>query len=68
MARITCTITEVEIENDNGRLVDGVEATCSQCRNTGQAYGTHDGSRTRALMVMKESCPRKGAKNFYVEG
>jgi hypothetical protein len=66
MPRVTCTVDETEIENENGRLQPGVEVKCTACNNTGQAFGTHDGSVTRALMNMKENCPRKGVRNFYI--
>lgn len=69
MARVIVHVEEVEIENDDGNLVPGVEATCSECKNQGTAFGTHQGSVTRAIMEVKNTCPRRGRKpNFYVEG
>lgn len=66
MAEIECMIEEVEIENEDGRMVPGVMATCSECDHSVESFGTHDGSIKRCLAVMREECP-KGENNFYVE-
>jgi hypothetical protein len=66
MPQVVCAVEETELENDEGRLVPSVIATCTKCQNTGQAFGTHEGSVKRALMQIKETCPRVGVRNFYV--
>lgn len=52
-----------EINDDiDGR---GITAQCSRCGTETEAYGTGDASVRRALVAMKEECPR-GERNFYV--
>ena len=64
--RVACTIEEIELENDSGRLVESVEATCGRCGHTTESFGTGDGSRARCLVLLREECP-KGERNHYVE-
>jgi hypothetical protein len=64
--RVLCTIEETELENDEGRTVDGVEATCSRCEHTTESYGTDTPSRRRCLVLLREECPM-GEHNFYVD-
>jgi len=66
MAEVTCTIEEVVLENEYGKEVAGVRATCSRCDHTTESYGTGEGSRTRCLVLLREECP-EGERNFYVE-
>jgi hypothetical protein len=65
--KVTCTIEEIELENDEGRDIDGVVATCSRCGHETESYGTGDNSRLRCLALMREECPN-GENNFYIEG
>lgn len=65
MATIRCGIEETELENDSGRVIDGVEATCSRCGHTTESFGTGEGSIRRCLVLMREECPR-GETNYYV--
>jgi len=66
MAQVTCTISEEEVENDDGLWLDGVVATCTKCQNTTSSAGTSSSSIARCLAIMREECPRREA-NFYVE-
>lgn len=66
MARVVCSIEETTLENDNGREVEGVVATCSKCDHCTESFGTSDASRRRCLVLMREECP-EGEENFYVE-
>lgn len=63
--KVECEVDYVTLETDSGRMVDGVELTCSRCGHTTQAYGTGESSIKRALACMREQCP-EWEKNFYV--
>jgi len=62
--KVRCWIDEVELENDEGRPVDGVEATCSRCQHSTQSFGTGSASVRRCLVLLREECP-EGESNFY---
>ena len=64
--RVHCSVEQTELENDEGRPIDGVEATCSRCQHTTQSFGTGDASRKRCLVLLREECP-EGEDNFYVD-
>ncbi len=64
--RVLCSIDETEIENEEGRRVDGVEATCGRCQHTTQSFGTGAASRKRCLVLLREGCP-EGEENFYTD-
>lgn len=63
--RVRCEIEEVELENDNGRLIDGVSATCTRCDHTTESFGTSEASVKRCLVLMREECGNQ-ENNFYV--
>lgn len=65
MARVLCKIDEVELENDNGHMIDGVEATCSKCGHSTESFGTSETSVKRCLVLLREECP-EGEENYYV--
>lgn len=64
MARVYCDIVEEEIENDEGRPVYGVIASCRKCGNETEAFGTEEGSIRWCLLQMRNECPRN-ENNFY---
>jgi len=64
--KITCTIGEIEIEDDNGRQVSATSAECSRCHHETTSFGTASASIRRCLVLMREECPN-GERNFYVE-
>jgi hypothetical protein len=64
--KVECTIEDAEVENESGRTIPGVTATCPRCDHQTQAYGTSDRSVKRCLMAMREECPN-GEENFYVD-
>lgn len=66
MARVECTVEEVDLTNDHGRTVRGVRVTCGECGHQVESFGTTDRSKTRCFMLLKEECP-EAQKNFYVE-
>lgn len=66
MAKISCSIEETYLENENGYEVEGVIATCSKCGHTTESFGTSESSIRRCFAIMNEECP-EGENNFYVE-
>ena len=64
--KIEVDIEESETDNDNGKSVPCVIATCSRCGHEVMSFGTGDASRRRCLAVMREECPNDEC-NFYVE-
>jgi hypothetical protein len=63
--RVICDIGETTLENDEGREVEGVSATCRRCENVTESFGTDWPSITRCLALMRNECPM-GECNFYV--
>lgn len=63
--KVECEVDYVDLENDNGRIVEGVEVTCSRCGHSTESYGTGESSIKRCLVMLNEECPR-GENNFYV--
>ena len=65
MPRVECIIEhDVELENEDGRPVTGVRATCTCCDTVTEAFGTSGASVRRALAAMREECP-EGENSFY---
>ncbi len=64
--KIGCDVEEIEIENDKGRMVDGVMATCEKCDHVVESYGREQASINRCLVLMNRECP-EGENNYYVE-
>ena len=54
-----------ELENDKGKLVDGVMVTCGRCDHCVESYGTSPKSIRRCLYLLQEECPY-GEENDYV--
>ena len=66
MARVEVEFTEVTIENEDGRMQDGMCAECERCNHKVEVYGRSDKSKRRALATLREECPQN-EENFYVE-
>jgi len=64
--RVECEVEYLEIENESGRLVDGVKVICARCGREEESFGTGDGSIRRCMALLREFCP-KNEENFYVE-
>jgi hypothetical protein len=62
--RIKVEIETVHIENDNGREIEGIRATCTRCEHSTESFGTGPGSVRRCLALMREECPN-AERNFY---
>ncbi len=66
MFRVEAKIEEVELENEDGREVEGVRATRQACDHETESFGTGPNSRRRCLALLREECPRN-EENFYVD-
>jgi hypothetical protein len=64
MARVRCAVDDTHLPGDYD-LVPGVCVTCGRCGHTAESYGTDTPSVRRALVMLREECPR-GENNFYV--
>ena len=62
---VPCTIEYTDLENDEGRTVEGVTAICSRCGHRTESFGTSVHSVRRCLVLLREECPR-GQRNYYV--
>lgn len=64
MARIEVEIDEVMLENEDGKEVEGILATCTECDHEVEVFGTSDASVKKACVMLREECPM-GQENFY---
>ena len=64
--KIECDVSYVDLENDDGYVIEGVSATCLRCDYSTESYGSTDASVRRCLVLMREECPN-GENNYYVE-
>jgi hypothetical protein len=64
--KVLSAIDTIELENDTGRLIESVSATCSRCGHATESFGTSDSSIRRCLVLLREECP-EGEDNFYVD-
>ncbi len=63
--KVECEVEEIECETDDGYgVIESVQASCGRCSNTAICYGTTERSVTRALLMLRETCP-EGESNFY---
>ncbi len=66
--RIECIIEhDVQIENDEGRMVKGVRATCDCCGAITESFGTSSASVRRCLALMREECEQGEGAFFYAD-
>lgn len=63
--KVEAEIEEVELEGEDGRMQEGVCATCSRCFHATESFGTSEASVKRCLVLLREECPN-GERNFYV--
>lgn len=66
MAKVTCSVDDITIENDSGIDVPSTKATCNRCGHTAESFGTSGGSIRRCFVLLNEECPN-GENNFYEE-
>lgn len=62
--RVQCVVSDVSMENDRGREVEGIVAVCTRCDHRTESYGSGPASVRRCLALMRVECPR-GEINFY---
>jgi len=65
MSEKKCEITYTTTENDDGREVDSVIATCIVCGAETSAFGQSDGSIKSCLARMRDECECDGAMESY---
>ena len=65
MSEVPASAEPVELENDEGFVIDGLQITCDLCGHCVEVYGTSGASARRGGVMLREECPRK-ANNFYV--
>lgn len=63
--KVECEVDYVELENDDGRDVEGVRVTCGRCGHETESFGTSSASVRRCLVLLREECPESG-NHFYV--
>lgn len=59
-----CTVDYCEVQDDNGRAIDGVEVRCQRCGHCAKGYGQSEGSVRYALRELHTTCPNK-ENNYY---
>jgi hypothetical protein len=72
MAKIELEYEEVTLRHEEtGLPTKGVRATCPECGESEDSYGTGSKSRMRCLMRLKENCgetdPHSGKGHYYVD-
>lgn len=60
--RVLCEVEYTDLENDSGRMVEGVVVTCTQCGEATESFGTGAASIRRCCMLLKEACDQR---NYY---
>ena len=64
--RVECEVEYLDLENDTGRVVDGVKVVCGRCGHKEESFGTSDSSIRRCMALLREKCP-KNEENYYIE-
>lgn len=67
MARVECTVEEVDVTNDSGREIPGICVACGRCDHKVEVFGRSESSEKRGLVMLREQCPEE-EQNFYVLG
>lgn len=62
--KVQCRLEDIELENDDGRSIPGVQTTCSRCHHATQSFGDSSASIRRCLAMLREECPH-GESNYY---
>lgn len=64
MAKVSVDVHESDVENEDGRTVEGLILICDKCGHQVEAYGTSAASARRGAFKLREECPQ-GENNFY---
>jgi hypothetical protein len=62
---VECDVEYKPVENDHGRMIDGVVVTCQKCGHSAESCGTSARAVRRALSLLRESCPEEEG-NYYI--
>lgn len=62
--KVECDVEYETLENDEGRMIDGVVVSCSLCGHTVESFGRSGRSIRRCLALLSEECP-EGVSNYY---
>lgn len=62
--RVDVEIHQIELENDEGRPVDGICVVCERCGHEVEVFGTTGASARRGAAMLREECP-EGKNNYY---
>lgn len=62
--KVEVEFEEAELTAESGKPVAGLCATCSECGEQVEVFGTGTPSKRRACVMLKEACPEE-AGNFY---
>ena len=65
MAKIECEIDIIMLDDDEGRPIRSVRATCTACGHTAVSFGEGPRSIKRCFALLREECPM-GESNWYV--
>jgi hypothetical protein len=61
---VECEIEYIDLETDQGHIIDGIRARCKKCGHETEVFKTHEDSLKRSLVHMRKECP-KGEENYY---
>jgi hypothetical protein len=62
--KVGVEINQIEMENDEGRPIEGICVTCEKCGHEVEVFGTSDASARRGAAMLREECP-EGEDNYY---
>lgn len=65
--RVPTSITEIEIENDDGRMIDSLRVTCTKCGHSVDIFGTELKSAKRGAATLHETCPEELNNRYQVD-
>lgn len=64
--RVECRLDYIEIENENGRMIDSVSVTCTRCEHATESFGTSSRSIRRCLALMREECESDESNHYFI--
>jgi len=62
--RVDVEIEFIDLDNDQGRMIPGIIATCTRCDHEVECFGQSPRSVRRCFILLKEECP-EGEENYY---
>jgi hypothetical protein len=55
--KVKVEVHQTEVENEDGRTIDGLELKCSRCDHVVEVMGTQSHSAARGAVMLREECP-----------